>query len=432
MSRSNNRHAPSWYAATCNSILEFPELKGEHQADICVLGGGFTGVNTAIELSQRGYSVILLEANRIGWGASGRNGGELIRGIGHGLDQFRHQIGDEGVHQLKLMGIEALEIVKQRITDHDIACDLTLGYSDLATRPRHMQALEEDFQELQALNYPHALKLVDKSGLKEEVVNSDFYLGGMIDEGSGHLHPLNLVLGEAAVAQSLGARLYENSAVTQIIKGDRPQVLTAAGRVTCDRLVMAANGYLPSQLEPWLGGKILPAGSYIVVTEPLGDDVCRQLMPRNMAVADLRIELDYYRITADKRLLFGGLCTYTGKDPKNIAAALQPNIRKVFPQLGDVRIDYQWGGMLGIGANRLPQIGQLPDCPSIYFAQAYAGHGLNASHLAAKVVGEAISGELDRFNLFARVPHMTFPGGDRLRSPLLATGMLWYKFKDLF
>lgn len=423
-------HIPSWYAATASSKRCWPPLAESLDVQVCVLGGGFTGVNTALELAERGFKVVLLEAHCIGWGASGRNGGELIRGIGHGLEQFSRQIGQEGILRFKQMGFEAVDIVKERIQRFDIDCDYRPGYADLATRPSHMQALEEDLQDLQTMNYPHRLKLLDAAELKHQVVNSDFYVGGLVDEGSGHLHPLNLVIGEASAAADLGVQIYEQSPVIKIHKGERPRVETARGSVVCDRLVIAANGYLNPDLEPWLGGKLLPAGSYILVTEPLEKTQVQALMPGGHAVADLRVALDYYRFTPDHRLLFGGLCTYSGKDLINPSQQLLPHLQRVFPQLGGIKVAYQWGGMLGIGANRLPQVGCLPDCPSIYFAQAYAGHGLNASHMTARVLAEAFKGDTAGYDLFAAVQHMTFPGGRWLRSPLLAAGMAWYRLKE--
>ncbi len=433
MQSSSSEHTHSWYADTRKTDQTWPVLQEHLEADICIVGAGFTGVNCAIEMADRGYKVVLLEARRVGWGASGRNGGELIRGIGHDLDQFSNTLGHDGVLALKKMGTEALELVKDRIATHRIDCDLVLGYADLGTHTKHIKELEQELDSLQAIDYPHPLRLLEPSELKEQVVNSDFYTGALVDEGSGHLHPLNLLLGEVQLAEKLGVKIFEQSAVSELVKDERPLVKTDKGSVRSDRVILACNGYLDPTLESWLGGKILPAGSYVIATEPLTDEVCERLMPGRKAVADMRLTLDYYRISQDNRLIFGGLCTYTGKDPKNIATALAPNIAKVFPQLGQVAIDYQWGGMLGIGANRLPQIGHLPDCPAIYFAQAYAGHGVNATHLAAKVLAEHLSGETsERYQLFASINHMTFPGGRLLRAPLLATGMLWHRLKEFF
>jgi len=422
-------HAASYYAASSAPQPDLPPLQGDSRADVCVIGGGFSGLNTAIELAERGLSVILLEAREIGWGASGRNGGQLIRGVGHDLEPFRRTLGDEGIRELKLMGLEAVEIVRQRIERHGIDCDMTWGYCDLANKPGQVQGFAEEAEALRSLGYRHDMRVLSAEQMPE-VIGSRRYAGGLIDMGSGHLHPLNLALGEAAVAQRLGVRVYPHSPVQRIDYGPQVQVHTAQGRVRADTLVLACNAYL-GDLNPTLSGKVLPAGSYIIATEPLGEARARALLPRNMAVCDQRVTVDYFRLSADRRLLFGGACHYSGRDPKDIAAYMRPKMLKVFPELADVRIDYQWGGMIGIGANRLPQIGRLAEQPNVFYAQAYSGHGLNATHLAGKLLGEAISGQQSHgFDLFAKVPHMTFPGGKRLRSPLLALGMLWHRLKE--
>ncbi|TDF83382.1 FAD-binding oxidoreductase [Pseudomonas sp. H9] len=423
-------HVASYYAASSQPQPEYPPLQGELSCDVCVVGGGFSGLNTAIELAERGFKVIVLEARKMGWGASGRNGGQLIRGVGHGLDQFTSVIGSDGVRTLKLMGLEAVDIVRERIERHAINCDLTWGYCDLANKAKDLQGFAEDAEELRNLGYRHELRLVQPDQMRT-VVGSDRYVGGLIDMGSGHLHPLNLALGEAAVANTLGVRLFEQSAVTRIEYGTQVRVHTAQGAVKASTLVLGCNAYL-NDLNTELGGKVLPAGSYIIATEPLSEAQAHELLPQNMAVCDQRVALDYYRLSADRRLLFGGACHYSGRDPHDIAAYMRPKMLQVFPQLANVRIDYQWGGMIGIGANRLPQIGRLASQPNVYFAQAYSGHGLNATHLAGKLLGEAISGQHSgRFDLFAKVPHITFPGGKHLRSPLLALGMLWHRLKEL-
>ncbi len=425
-----SQHTASYYAASSLPQPDHPVLQGEHVADVCVVGGGFTGLNTALELAERGMSVILLEAHKIGWGASGRNGGQLIRGVGHGLEQFEGLIGKDGVRQMKLMGLQAVEIVRQRVERFNIACDLTWGYCDLANKPRDLEGFAEEADELRSLGYRHETRLLQANEVRS-VVGSDRYVGGFVDMGSGHLHPLNLALGEAGAAAQLGAKLFEHSAVTRIDYGPQVRVHTAQGSVRANSLVLGCNAYL-KDLNPQLSGKVLPAGSYIIATEPLSEAQAHALLPQNMAVCDQRVALDYYRLSADRRLLFGGACHYSGRDPQDIAAYMRPKMLEVFPHLKDVKIDYQWGGMIGIGANRLPQIGRLPDQPNVYFAQAYSGHGVNATHLAGKLLAEAISGQhSDGFDLFAKVPHITFPGGKYLRSPLLALGMLWHRLKEL-
>ena len=424
------RHTTSYYAASSVPQPDYPVLTGEVTADVCVVGGGFSGLNTALELAERGFSVVLLEARKVGWGASGRNGGQLIRGVGHGLEQFEGIIGKDGVRQMKLMGLEAVEIVRQRVERYNIACDLTWGYCDLANKPRDLEGFAEEAEELRGLGYRHETRLLQANEVRS-VVGSDRYVGGLVDMGSGHLHPLNLALGEAAAAAQLGVKLFENSAVTRIDYGPEVRVHTAQGSVRAKSLVLGCNAYL-KDLNPQLSGKVLPAGSYIIATEPLSETQAHALLPQNMAVCDQRVALDYYRLSADRRLLFGGACHYSGRDPQDIGAYMRPKMLDVFPHLADVKIDYQWGGMIGIGANRLPQIGRLPDQPNVYFAQAYSGHGVNATHLAGKLLAEAISGQQSHgFDLFAKVPHITFPGGKYLRSPLLALGMLWHRLKEL-
>jgi gamma-glutamylputrescine oxidase len=423
------QHAASYYAASVKHMQRYPQLQGDVQADICIIGGGFSGLNTAIELAERGLSVVLLEARQIGWGASGRNGGQLIRGVGHGVEQFENVVGRDGVREFKLMGLEAVEIVRHRVAKYSIDCDLTWGYCDLANKPSDYQGFAEDAAELRNLGYQHELRMVAPDQMRS-VVGSDRYVGGMIDMGSGHLHPLKLALGEAAAAASLGARLYEDSAVARIDYGPEVCVHTAQGRVRAKTLVLACNAYL-NNLNHAIGGKVLAAGSYVIATEPLAPELAASLIPQNMALCDQRVTVDYYRLSADRRLLFGGACHYSGRDPADIAAYMRPKMLQVFPQLASVKIDYQWGGMIGIGANRLPQIGRLKDQPNVFYAQAYAGHGVNATHLAGKLLGEAICQQQSSgFELFAQVPHMTFPGGKHLRSPLLALGMLWYRAKD--
>ncbi|MBA1290749.1 NAD(P)/FAD-dependent oxidoreductase [Pseudomonas japonica] len=423
-------HTGSYYAASVPPAAPRAALQNHVTADVCVIGGGFTGVNTALELAERGLSVVLLEAQRIGWGASGRNGGQLIRGLGHDVSRFSDLLGQDGIRFLHDAGAVSVDIVRQRVERNGLDCDLRWGYCDLANTARHWQGLQEDLNDLQAQGYPHALRLVEKRNL-HEVVASDVYEGGLIDMGSGHLHPLKLIQAEAALAEKQGVRIYEGSFVRRIEKGPKVQVFTDHGQVTASHLVLGCDAFLEN-LEPALEGKLLPAGSYVIATEPLGEERARALIPQNMALCDQRVALDYYRLTADHRLLFGGACHYSGRDPANIADYMRPKMERVFPQLKGVGIEFDWGGMIGISANRFPQIGRLPSAPNVYYAQGYSGHGLNVTHFAARIIAQAIAEQESRaVDLFGRVPHRTFPGGKRLRSPLLALGMLWYRCKEL-
>ncbi len=423
-------HARSYYRASVNAMPERPSLGGDLNADVCVIGGGFTGVNTAIELAQRGLSVILLEARRIGWGASGRNGGQLIRGIGHDVSGFAKYVGEEGVRYLERAGIESVAVVGERIREHAIDCDLRWGFCELANTPAQFAAFQGEQEHLAAMGYAHDTRLVGPQDM-QQVVGSTMYAGGLVDMGSGHLHPLNLVLGEAQVAESLGVRIFEQTEVLELIHGETVQVRCASGTVRATSLVLACNAHL-EELEPRLSGKVLPAGSYIIATEPLPQALANELIPQNLALCDQKVGLDYYRLSADRRLLFGGACHYSGRDPADIAAYMQPKMLKVFPQLAGTEIAFQWGGKIGITANRFPQVGRLQQYPNVFYAQGYSGHGLNVTHWCARLLAEAIyAGHSQGLDIFSQVPHMTFPGGKALRSPLLALGMLWYRVREL-
>ncbi|MCK6190057.1 FAD-binding oxidoreductase [Pseudomonas sp. EYE_354] len=423
-------HVRSYYRATANAMPERPCLGADLTADVCVIGGGFTGVNTAIELAQRGLSVVLLEARRIGWGASGRNGGQLIRGIGHDVSGFARYVGEEGVAYLQRAGIESVALVGERIREHAIDCDLRWGFCELANTPAQFAAFKGEQESLARQGYAHETRLVGPRDMLD-VVDSTQYAGGLVDMGSGHLHPLNLVLGEARVAESLGVRIFEHSHVLELIHGETVQVRCAGGTVRATHLVLACNAHL-EELEPRLSGKVLPAGSYIIATEPLSVGLANQLIPQNLALCDQKVGLDYYRLSADRRLLFGGACHYSGRDPADIAAYMQPKLLKVFPQLADTAIAFQWGGMIGITANRFAQVGRLKQYPNVFYAQGYSGHGLNVTHWCARLLAEAIhAGHSQGLDIFSQVPHMTFPGGKALRSPLLALGMLWYRLREM-
>lgn len=423
-------HARSYYRASAHAMPERPSLGADLTADVCVIGGGFTGVNTAIELAQRGLSVILLEARRIGWGASGRNGGQLIRGIGHDVSGFAKYVGEEGVRYLEQAGIESVALVGERIRQHSIDCDLRWGFCELANTAAQFAAFKNEQAHLAKLGYAHETRLVAPQDM-HEIVGSTVYAGGLVDRGSGHLHPLNLILGEAQVAQSLGVQIFEHTEVLELVHGETVQVRCANGTVRAANLVLACNAHL-EELEPRLSGKVLPAGSYIIATEPLSERLTHELIPQNLALCDQKVGLDYYRLSADRRLLFGGACHYSGRDPADIAAYMQPKMLKVFPQLANTAIDFQWGGKIGITANRFPQVGRLLQSPNVFYAQGYSGHGLNVTHWCARLLAETIhAGHSSGLDVFSQVPHMTFPGGKALRSPLLALGMLWYRLREM-
>ena len=421
-SDDTKQHAPSYYAATANWQTDYPELEGSIEADVAIVGGGFSGVATAVELSERGYKVVLLESNRIGWGASGRNGGQIIGGYGQNPGAFRSTIGSEGVDIVEGMGVECVDIIKQRIEKYNIDCDLKWGYCEVGLKKRHLKSYQQWAED------DPAMHLLDQDQIKE-YVNSELYLGGYYREDWGHIQPLNLCIGEAKVAQSLGANIFENSQVTNITYGDNPVVTTQKGSVKADHVILCGNAYM-GKLVPYLDARVLPATSCIIGTEPLSDEQLQQTMVRDVAVCDSRTALDYYRLSADKRLLFGGLSNYTGLEPTNAEAVMQNKMAKVFPSLKNVKIDYSWSGRMGISVRRMPQIGRLKNS-NILYASGYSGHGVAPTHMTGRLLAEAVDGNTHRFDIMNKMFHLPWPGGKLLRRPAMAAGMMFYKIRDV-
>lgn len=419
-------HVNSWYAATINKRTDYPMFSGEERCDVAVVGAGYTGISTALFLAERGYDVIVLEARKVGWGASGRNGGQLIDGFVD-IEKIEKRLGIAAADTAWRMGIECRQIVLDRIEQYGIDCDLKFGYLDVALNQRDVDYFHSEIARKTRLNYPHALEFVPREKL-HEYIGSPRYVGGLVNRANGHLHPLNLCIGEALAAGQKGARLFERSPVTRVRHGAKPVVETANGRVRAHKVVLAGNAYL-GRTEPKLFGKVIPAGSYVIATEPLGAERARELLPQDMAACDQRVGLDYFRLTSDHRLLFGGLCNYSGRDPKDISASLRPNMLKVFPQLKGVQVEYEWGGYIAISINRIPQFGRIRE--NTYYAQGYSGHGLAPSHMAGRVLADAIGGDLERFDVFARIGHLKLPGGKWFANPALALGMLYYRLKEL-
>ncbi|MBK6583631.1 MAG: FAD-binding oxidoreductase [Pseudomonadales bacterium] len=419
-------HCASYYAATRNDTRVHPPLEGSVRADVCIVGGGFTGVASALGLAERGYSVVLLEQNRIGWGASGRNGGQLIGGMSGQPGLLRHH-GTGVAAMLREIGWRGNEIVETRIRDHAIDCDFRRGYLDVALKPRHMRDFAASEKELHSHAIDPQARLLDARELRA-MLATDAYIGGLLIPRNGHLHPLNLCLGEARAAVALGARIFERSAVTEIVRGPRARVKTACGEVAADTVLLAGNAY--QQLEQRrLGGLVFPAGSYIIATEPLSDAEANELNPHDLAVCDPNNVLDYFRFSAQRHLLFGGRCNYSGRESRSIRAAIMPRMRRIFPHLASKRVAYEWGGRIGIVVNRVPLLGRLDR--QVFYAMGYSGHGVNFSHVAAEIMSDAIAGDMERMDVFARVPHRRIPFGQAFGNQLVALGMLYYRLRDL-
>jgi gamma-glutamylputrescine oxidase len=419
-------HAPSWYAATANDATEHPRLRGEVAADVCIVGGGYTGLSAALELAERGYKVVLLEAARIGWGASGRNGGQICSGYAAGIARLTGWVGAEDALRLWLVAEEAKAIIRERVERHAIACDLAWGYLHAALKRRQLRETAEELEQWERWGYRDA-RLVDEAEM-HELVASRAYVGGLLDRGGGHLHPLNYALGLARAARAAGAVLHEQSRVLRLEGSGPVRVATAEGAVRARYVVLGGNAYL-GDLVPALRRKIMPVGTYIAATEPLGAERARSLIRNNLAVADCNFVISYFRRSSDHRLLFGGRVSYTTLMPPNLPGAMRRSMLRVFPQLAGVRFDYVWGGNVAITVERTPHLGRLAG--DIYFAHGYSGLGVALTGVAGRIVAEAIAGTADRLDLFARLPHTSFPGGPLLRTPVLGLAMLWFRLKDL-
>jgi gamma-glutamylputrescine oxidase len=423
---TESRHVASYYAATAEGLSDYPRLEGALDCDVCVVGGGFTGLSAALHLAERGYDVVLLEAERVGWGASGRNGGQLNSGQRKGQGELERQLGKAAARQLWDLAEEAKATVRERVARHGIACDLKPGVLHAAYKPGDVKDLEADAERL-ARDYGYAeLRAVPRAEMAE-MLGTRIYHGGLLDRGAGHLHPLNYALGLARAAAQAGARLCDDSRVLGTGAGRPNAVRTAHGMVRARYLVLACNGYLEG-LEPRIAGKIMPINNFMLATAPLGEAGAKALIRDDVAVCDTKFVVDYYRLSADRRLLFGGGETYTRRFPRDIEGFVRRCMLRVYPQLAETAIDYAWGGTLAITLNRLPCFGRL--APDTFYAQGYSGQGVALTSLAGKLIAEAVAGTAERFDVFARIPKPGFPGGTLLRWPGLVAGMLYYSLRD--
>ena len=418
-------HTSSYYAATANERTDYPVLEGSKSVDICVVGAGFTGVSTALNLAERGYSVALIEANRVGWGASGRNGGHLISGVS-GLEKIQKKHGNGTADVMWDIKWRGNDIIYDRVEKYGIDCDLKSGFVETALKPRQLADLESYAAERERRNFPYKYELWDRDKTRE-MLGTDSYIGGFACYRDGHLHPLNLCIGEAHAAHTLGAQIYEQSPVTGIEHGERPKVKTANGYVQADSVVLAGNAY--SLLEPkHLSNLVFPAGTYVIGTEPLSEDLANEINPSDISACDANEVVDYFRLSADKRMLFGGACNYSGREPASIKAYIQPKMLKVYPQLKNVRIEYEWGGQIGIVLNRIPAVGRINN--NVYYCQGYSGHGVSATHVMSEIISDGVAGTMEKFDLFANMGHFRIPGSQWFGNQIIALGMLYYKMKD--
>lgn len=419
----------SYYTATrCISLANVQPLKGEQTADVVVVGGGISGCSAALHLAGRGYRVVLLEAGRVGWGASGRAGGQLLNGYGSGLGPYVRQLGQRGARQVWNMSREAVQLASDLIEQQAIACDLRWGSLAAAVKPRHLRFMQQRIQLLRDVYGYDRLQWLERDALRERVV-CDHYLGGIRDPEGGHLHPLNYTLGLARAAQLAGASLHEQSAVIGLDRGPKVKVRTRTGSVSADFVVLAGNAYMADGLVPELRGRMMPIGNYIAATQPLSDEQLAHTLPQNDAVYDENFVLDYYHLSADRRMLYGGFVSYGKTPPRHLRTRMAARLQKLFPALSGVRMDYQWEGTVGITRNRAPHLGRLGS--NIYYMQGYSGHGIALATLSGKLVAEALGGQAERFDRLASLEHRRFPGLGTLRTPLLVLATTFYRIRDL-
>ena len=417
-------HTGSYYAASANHKTDYPVLRGEHTADVCIVGAGFTGISSALHLAEKGYKVHVIEANRVGWGASGRNGGQIIGGIS-GEQRMARELGKDGDEIMWDLRWRGHDIIRQRVEQYQINCDLKWGYLDVAIKPRHLRAQTDEIAYLESHQFSHEVRSLSAAETSE-LIGTESYIGSLLNMGNGHLHPLNLCIGEARAACSLGAEISEQSPVLRIERGAKARVVTEQGAVTADSVILAGNAY--HLLEPELKNHLAPVNSFIIATEPLNDEQVQRYNPKDIAVCDPNFILEYFRLSADKRLLFGGRKNYFGSDPEHIKSMLLPKLRKHYPELAALNIDYAWGGTIGVTVNRVPQLGKLDR--NVFFSQGYSGHGVNVTHLAGEIMADAVGGTLDTMDVFSQIKPVSIPGLRRLQKPAVSLGMLYYLLKD--
>jgi gamma-glutamylputrescine oxidase len=419
-------HISSWYAATANPATDLPPLHGDTRADVCVIGGGYTGLSAALHLRQCGFDVVLLEAERLGWGASGRNGGQV--GIGQRKPQreLERRLGPDHAHLLWDLALDSVALVRNLIAAHAIDCDLKTSILHAAWRTSEAAAMRAEIEHLQRHYDYGANRCLDRAEVSA-LCGSRVFAGGCIEPDSLHLHPLNYALGLAGAAHAAGVRLHEGTRAIDYSGDALLRVRTAQGSVLAEHLVLACNGYLGA-LEPRIAGLIVPINNFIIATEPLDEQMLRDINPQDLAMQDSRFVVDYWRTSTDRRLLFGGGENYSSRFPADIRALVRRRMLEIYPQLANARIDYAWGGTLAITRSRLPAIGRLQR--NLYYALGYSGHGISTATMAGKLIAEAVRGSLEGFDTMARIPTRRFPGGTLLRHPALVIGMLYYALRD--
>lgn len=418
--------AVNYYSATRKYDLSFPRLTHDIDADVVVIGGGFSGINTALELAEQGITnIVVLEGRHLGYGGSGRNGGQVMAGIGHDLNAVKKHVGPQGLETLFKIANLGAGIIRDRVAKYGIDADFCRGYGYLAYNARQMNTLRGWFEEFRAVDPDEDIQFLEGAALKQ-IIGSDVYAGGIKHMGGGHVHSLNLLLGEAQALTGLGGRIFENSPAVSVEYGDRITVRTNAGRVRAQKLLWACDGFL-NRMEPEIAGKTINTYAFQIATEVLPDAMIDRISPIRGAYSDIRPVIDYYRVTRENRLLYGSATRVLDHVPQDLAGWNRALMLKTFPYLRDVRIDMAWGGPMACSANLFPQIGTLSNRPNAFYVQGYSGFGVTPSHIVCKVLAEGMSEGSSRYDLMAQIPHVTILGTDHARPAITTAAKCWHQ-----
>ena len=418
----------SYYFSSANEIPEHPKLQGAVTADVCVIGAGFTGLSAALHLAKTGYSVVLLDAHRVGWGASGRNGGQLGSDMRSGQDTLESQYGKDEARALWNIAQDANALCRELISEHAIDCDLTDGIIHADHRERYLKETREYTEKLQTEYAYDKIRYLEKDEIRQQV-GSESYHGGSLDMGAAHIHPLNYALGLAKAAAETGVTIYQESPVLNYTQSasDKVIIKTADGEVHAKHTLLACNGYL-DKLNKKVASRVMPINNYIIATEPLSDELASHLIRDNHAVADSRFVVNYFRLSADKRMLFGGGENYSFQFPTDIKTFVRKHMLAIYPQLDNTKLEYGWGGTLAITVSRMPYFAKVSE--NVLSASGYSGHGVAMATMAGKIMADMIDGKMANFDTMAGLKTYPFPGGTSLRWPLLVLAMTYYSLRD--